>query len=69
MNRPETDRATVSAAPNGADDTRAERSVTVVGHRIESRDLFIQTREIIISHGTDAYRLRLTAQNKLILTK
>ena len=39
------------------------------GDRIDSRDLFINTREITIAHGTDVYRLRLTAQNKLILTK
>ncbi|MFD2181595.1 hemin uptake protein HemP [Rhodoplanes azumiensis] len=69
MNRTEIDRGSVSATPAGANDTRAERSVTVVDHRIESRDLFVATREIIISHGPDAYRLRLTAQNKLILTK
>lgn len=69
MNRTDTDRGSVSAAPVAPDDTRAERSVTVVDHRIESRDLFVATREIIISHGADAYRLRLTAQNKLILTK
>lgn len=39
------------------------------GNRIESRDLFAAEREIIIAHGEDAYRLRLTSQNKLILTK
>jgi hemin uptake protein HemP len=36
---------------------------------IDSRDLFIATREIVILHGSDAYHLRLTAQNKFILTK
>ena len=44
-------------------------SVIVNGNRIDSRDLFAVEREIIISHGEDTYRLRLTAQNKLILTK
>jgi len=39
------------------------------GNRIESRDLFAIEREIIITHGEDSYRLRLTSQNKLILTK
>ena len=39
------------------------------GNRIESRDLFTNEREIIIAHGEDTYRLRLTTQNKLILTK
>jgi hemin uptake protein HemP len=45
------------------------RNIAVVNDRIDSRDLFLGTREIIIAHGGDAYRLRLTAQNKLILTK
>ncbi len=53
-------------------DGRAEgirRHLTIVDNRVESRDLFVGTRDIIIVHGRDAYRLRLTAQNKLILTK
>jgi hemin uptake protein HemP len=45
------------------------RKINVVGAQIDSRDLFINTREITIAHGADVYRLRLTAQNKLILTK
>jgi hemin uptake protein HemP len=46
-----------------------ERHLTIVDNRLESRDLFKGTRDIVILHGSDAYRLRLTAQNKLILTK
>ncbi|MDP1749230.1 MAG: hemin uptake protein HemP [Reyranella sp.] len=51
-----------------ASDVEAERpdlampsvdSVTLMGGR----------RELIIRHGVDAYRLRVTASNKLILTK
>jgi hemin uptake protein HemP len=45
------------------------RKISVLDDRIDSRDLFIGTREIIIAHGGETYRLRLTAQNKLILTK
>ena len=45
------------------------RRINVADNRIDSRDLFINTREITISHGADVYRLRLTAQNTLILTK
>jgi hemin uptake protein HemP len=41
----------------------------VLDGRIDSRDLFVQTREILIDHCIETYRLRLTAQNKLILTK
>jgi hemin uptake protein HemP len=47
----------------------AGTSVIMRGNRIESRDLFATEREIIIAHGEDTYRLRLTSQNKLILTK
>jgi hemin uptake protein HemP len=47
----------------------ATRSITMHGNRIESRDLFAAEREIIIVHGEDIYRMRLTSQNKLILTK
>jgi len=50
------------AAPTG-------RLVSVVADRIDSRDLFLGTREIVIAHGADLYRLRLTSQNRLILTK
>jgi hemin uptake protein HemP len=45
------------------------REVAVVGNRIDSGDLFRETKEITIGHGGDVYRLRLTALNKLILTK
>lgn len=45
------------------------RSVLLRGNRFDSRDIFQSTREIIIAHGEETYRLRLTAQNKLILTK
>lgn len=45
------------------------RSVPMRGNRFDSRDIFHSVREIIIAHGEETYRLRLTAQNKLILTK
>jgi hemin uptake protein HemP len=45
------------------------RAIAVDGHQIDSRDLFIDGREIIIVHGNERYRLRLTKQNKMILTK
>ncbi|MGL5167512.1 MAG: hemin uptake protein HemP [Afipia sp.] len=49
--------------------TLIERSIPLTDNRINSRDLFAATREILIVHGDETYRLRLTAQNKLILTK
>jgi hemin uptake protein HemP len=47
----------------------ATRLLTMNGSRIDSRELFATEREIIIAHGEESYRLRLTSQNKLILTK
>lgn len=47
----------------------AARSLAISGNRIDSRELFATEREIIIAHGEEHYRLRLTSQNKLILTK
>jgi hemin uptake protein HemP len=60
----------LEGAPTRAgNSTAVTRSVVVSGNRIDSRELFATEREIIIAHGGDNYRLRLTSQNKLILTK
>jgi hemin uptake protein HemP len=37
--------------------------------RYESRTLFRSARELVIEHAGHEYRLRLTRQGKLILTK
>ena len=55
-------------APKSGDKPGA-RSIPMFDQRLESSDLFLGTREITIGHGNEVYRLRLTAQNKLILTK
>ncbi len=49
--------------------TAANRMFAVHGNRLNSQDIFVGTREVTIAHGEELYRLRLTAQNKLILTK
>lgn len=36
---------------------------------VSSSDLLAGGRELVIRHGTERYRLLLTGQNKLILTK
>ena len=36
---------------------------------VDSTTLMSGRRELIIRHGADSYRLRVTASNKLILTK
>ncbi|MEO8418860.1 MAG: hemin uptake protein HemP [Methylophilaceae bacterium] len=43
--------------------------VTAKRHRLNSKELFGGAREVIIEHARDEYRLRLTSQGKLILTK
>ena len=58
-----------SGAPESKPPATGGRAIPVVGGRIDSRDIFIGTRELVITHGREHYRLRLTAQNKLILTK
>ncbi len=40
-----------------------------VGKSYDSRDLFRGRQEILIEHAGHAYRLRITRQDKLILTK
>lgn len=45
------------------------RQVPVLGNRMDSAELFRSSRELLITHGGETYRLRLTSQNKLILTK
>ncbi len=37
--------------------------------RVASTDLLGDKREVLIEHGDQTYRLRLTASNKLILVK
>jgi hemin uptake protein HemP len=55
--------------PNEISAAAPARSIPMRENRVESRDLFVATKEILIQHGGDTYRLRLTGQNKLILTK
>jgi hemin uptake protein HemP len=68
MTTPETKKAAEIPAQDRSN-AEIDRSIAVCQNRIDSRDIFVATREIIIAHGEEAYRLRLTAQNKLILTK
>lgn len=69
MNADSRDNPDVATSGGNSRTTLIERSVPLMDNRINSRDLFAATREILIAHGDETYRLRLTAQNKLILTK
>ncbi|OYX13480.1 MAG: hypothetical protein B7Z15_07100 [Rhizobiales bacterium 32-66-8] len=45
------------------------RVIPVEANRILSTDIFQESRVVVITHGDATYHLRLTAQDKLILTK
>lgn len=53
------------ARTNGSEADRPDPSTPVV----DSVTLMNGRRELIIRHGAESYRLRVTASNKLILTK
>jgi hemin uptake protein HemP len=42
---------------------------TVATEPLDTGVLFAGSSEVVITHGAEVYRLRLTRQNKLILTK
>jgi hemin uptake protein HemP len=45
-------------------------TVSAATHRlVRSEELFGDDREVLIAHGQEIYRLRLTRSNKLILHK
>ncbi len=44
-------------------------AIPVSRPRVHSADLFGTAREVVIEHAGEEYRLRLTRQDKLILTK
>lgn len=46
-----------------------KNSQAITIRAITSEELFIGARELVIKHADEDYRLRLTNQGKLILTK
>lgn len=58
--------------PSDKPDTRAYPSAigeSAARKRVDSRELFGAMREVVIDHVGEEYRLRITSQGKLILTK
>ena len=51
------------------DDVGGETTDRTPSADVDSAVLMKGRRELLIRHGTDTYRLRITASNKLILTK
>ena len=51
------------------DSTSTPNKEEITQPRLNSLELFGAAREIVIEHDDEEYRLRLTRQGKLILTK
>lgn len=67
----QSNKAIVEIEPKRAAEAEAQagRAITITDNSFDTREIFVGTREVTITHGGERYRLRLTAQNKLILTK
>jgi hemin uptake protein HemP len=48
---------------------QSERTVSIAADTVDSAALIGTARELLIRHGDATYRLRITSQNKMILTK
>ena len=57
------------SAPEQASASTADKPTAGVRRRLSSSELFGETRELVIEHADEEYRLRITSQGKLILTK
>jgi hemin uptake protein HemP len=53
----------------GEETSDAVSALPMADGLVDSVTLMKGRRELIIRHGADTYRLRITASNKLILTK
>lgn len=51
------------------DNAKNKRMIFVIDQKLKSEDLFKESKEIGIIHNEEVYKLRLTANQKLILTK
>jgi hemin uptake protein HemP len=59
----------MSQTPRVSRSTDASRETIDIASSIDSATLLKGQRELLIRHGAETYRLRITASNKLILTK
>lgn len=49
--------------------SNGERLTDFVIRRLQSEDIFCGAQEVVIAHSGRDYRLRITSNDKLILTK
>lgn len=47
----------------------ADRTIVIKDNKIDSEVLLSGAKELVITHNSESYRLRLTANQKLILIK
>jgi hemin uptake protein HemP len=59
----------VTASNSNIGKTTKVGTVEISHQRVSSEALFSKLRELVVTHGDHEYKLRLTANNKLILTK
>jgi hemin uptake protein HemP len=59
----------VSNDPNEPAEPAASNEPQADAREVNSQDLMLGQREIVIRHGTQAYRLSVTRSGKLILRK
>lgn len=69
MKHPDPHRDTTSPSAAESSSANCEDLQQKPPSRIRSETLFRGARQIVIEHGTEEYRLRLTRQDRLILTK
>ena len=55
--------------PDGPSRPATKEGASATVRRLRVADLFTGDRELILEHGGQDYRLRITANGKLILTK
>ncbi|MCR9213726.1 MAG: hemin uptake protein HemP [Proteobacteria bacterium] len=54
---------------NNGSQKNAERKISLEDNTLLSSELFLQSRELKIIHDREEYKLRVTGNGKLILTK
>lgn len=69
MNSNKTEKNIANPIADGAVRFKQQQNNGTACRAISSEVLFAGARELVIEHGGDSYRLRLTNQGKLILTK
>ncbi len=63
------EKPTISSPQETAGVAHSNKHPTPIKRRVSSAQLMAGEQELVIEHGDDEYRLRITGKGKLILTK